>query len=337
MSIRKISGNILADNLERGSNLSVQGNLVYFDIVNQRVGILTDSPTDDFEIDGVANLVDVRISSAAANSVLYTDAAKLVQSSPNLEFDGSTLSVQDINADTAQLGNIAVDGTVISSVTANSTITLAPNSNSEVIIDTTSGLVLPVGSTAERPSAPSTGTVRYNSNLGIVEIYNGVEWEGVGEDVAAITQQTIVGDDSTTAFTLDQVTTATAVIVSTNGVVQNPGIAYTVSGNTITFSEAPLTTDVIDVRFISDISIVTAISDSSGNSSISVDETGIANLTTVHSLQLPSYTVAQANALANVDSGQIIYCSNGDSGSPCLAVYSVNAWRTVSLGGNITA
>lgn len=336
MSIRKISGNILADNLERGSNLSVQGNLVHFDVVNQRVGILTDTPVDDFEVAGVANAIDVRISSAAANSVLYADAAKLVKSSSNLEFDGSTLSVQDIDSTTAELGNIAFDNTTISSVTANSSITLSPN-NSEVVIDTTSGLVLPVGNTAQRPGTPITGTVRYNSNLGIVEIYNGIEWEGVGEDVAAITQQTIVGDDSTVEFNLDQVTTATAVIVSTNGVVQNPGIAYTVSGNLITFSEAPLTTDVVDVRFISDISIVTAISDSSGNSSISVEESGVVNMSTVHSLQLPSYTVSQATALTNVSSGQVIYCSNGNSGSPCLAVYSVNAWRIVSLGGNITA
>jgi len=36
-----------------------------------------------------------------------------------------------------------------------------------------------------------------------------------------------------------------------NGVIQSPTTAYSVSGNVITFTETPLTTDIIDVRFIS--------------------------------------------------------------------------------------
>jgi hypothetical protein len=137
-------------------------------------------------------------------------------------------------------------------------------------------------------------------------------------------------------FALNQNTTANAVIVSTNGTVQRPGVAYTVAGNVITFAEAPQISDIIDVRFIAELSIVTAISNDSGLNKIEVDPSGVANLSTVQSLQLPTYTVTQANALANVATGQVIYVSNGDSGQPCLAVYSVDAWKIVSLGGNIT-
>jgi hypothetical protein len=126
------------------------------------------------------------------------------------------------------------------------------------------------------------------------------------------------------------------VIVSTNGTVQRPGAAYTVAGNVITFAEAPQVSDIIDVRFIAELSIVTAISNDSGQNKIEVDASGVANLVTVQSVQLPTYSVTQANGLANVASGQMIYVTNGDSGNPCLAVYSVDAWKVVALGGNIT-
>jgi len=337
MAIRKISGNILQDNLQRGANLSIQGNLVYFDIANDRVGILNELPADEFDIAGTARATDVRITSTTANTVLYVDNTQLVQSSADFTFDGSVLAVTDILSDRANLGNLSIDSTTISSTLANSAIVLSPNGNSQVVIDSTSGLVLPTGATAERPATPDTGTVRYNSSIGVVEVYNGAGWEGVGSDVAAISQQVITGDNSTTVFALDQETTSTAVIVSTNGVVQSPDIAYTVTGNSITFDEAPLTTDVVDVRFISDLSIVTAISNPSGNNAIAVDNSGVANLSTVQSLQLPSYTVTEANNLSNTESGQLIYCSNGDSGSPCLAVYSIDAWKIVSLSGNISS
>lgn len=57
MAINRISGNILQDDLQRGANLSIQGNLVYFDVTNNRVGFLTNAPTDDVTIDGTANVL----------------------------------------------------------------------------------------------------------------------------------------------------------------------------------------------------------------------------------------------------------------------------------------
>jgi hypothetical protein len=38
--------------------------------------------------------------------------------------------------------------------------------------------------------------------------------------------------------------------VITNGVVQTPTLAYTVVGNVLSFVEAPLTTDTVDIRFL---------------------------------------------------------------------------------------
>ena len=68
MAINKISGNILADNLERGANLSIQGNLVYFDVINNRVSILTDVSNTDFTVNGNATVGNITIDADTISS-----------------------------------------------------------------------------------------------------------------------------------------------------------------------------------------------------------------------------------------------------------------------------
>ena len=75
MAIARVSGNILQDNLQRGANLSIQGNLAYFDVVNNRVGINTDTIAQDLTIAGnlgVGNfiVVDSETFSSSGNIVL---------------------------------------------------------------------------------------------------------------------------------------------------------------------------------------------------------------------------------------------------------------------------
>lgn len=344
MAINKISGNILQDNLQRGANLSIQGNLAYFDVSNNRVGILTNTPGDDFTVAGIANAANVRIVSATAGGIFYASNDKLVVNNGNLTFDGSELTLLgtanianlsisgDINtagnitggnlntagnvvssgtvlgnnlvvSSTANIGNVNISGnsisadsgilelgsnanvsitggspdyvlatdgtgnliwidggsivgalgnldvanTTISANIANANITLQPSGSQTVIIDTTSGLVIPVGTALERPSPATTGTIRFNVDIGRIEVYDGTEWDSM---VSGVTNQLFTGDGSTLVFTLDRASTSAATLVMFNGVVQVPTVAYTVVGNLITFTEAPLSSDVIDIRFL---------------------------------------------------------------------------------------
>ena len=48
--------------------------------------------------------------------------------------------------------------------------------NGSYTADIDSGLVLPVGTTAQRPTSPVAGQIRYNSTLETVEGYNGTDW-----------------------------------------------------------------------------------------------------------------------------------------------------------------
>jgi hypothetical protein len=232
------------------------------------------------------------------------------------------------------LGNIIFSNNTISSSSANATIVIQPTGTGVVTIDTTTGLVLPTGNTVQRPGSPSTGTLRFNTNSTDVEVWDGTQWTNVG-GTALITNQYITGDGSNTVFTLNQTTTSASIIVSTNGVVQFPDVAYTVAGNLITFAEAPVSTDVIDIRFTTILNTINAVTNASGQE-LTITVPGVVNITNTHSLQLPTYTVSQASALGNVAAGQVIYVSNGDSGNPCLAVYSGGAWKRVALGATIS-
>lgn len=151
------------------------------------------------------------------------------------------------NPGNISIGNLTISNTTISTDLANGNITLDPTGNGIVIIDTTTGLVLPVGNTVQRPDPAETGTVRFNTNSSLVEVYNGTAWNSVA---AEITNQLIYGDGSTLVFALNKTSTAAATLVATNGILQTPNVAYTVTGNSITFAQAPVISDVIDVRFL---------------------------------------------------------------------------------------
>ena len=54
-------------------------------------------------------------------------------------------------------------------------------------------------------------------------------------------------------------------------------------------------------------------------------------LTTQH-LDNATDSPAKLTAQAGLLEGQVAYCSNGNSGSPCLAVYNGSNWLVVSIG-----
>ena len=238
----------------------------------------------------------------------------------------------------SQLGNLTVNDTTVGTANAGDSIIFEVTGSGTVQIDTSTALGIAVGNTAQRPGSPTAGDMRFNTTTGFVEIYDGSQWENVGgSEFGSITSQTLSGDNSTVAFTLNQAASTAGVIVSINGTIQEPTSSYSVSGTTITFTEAPESGDTIEVRFISTVTTVSSITNASGSNRVEVLTNGIADLSTVQSVQLPTYTVAEAANIANVASGQMIYVSNGDGGNPTLAVYSVDNWKKVAFSGNISA
>lgn len=53
-------------------------------------------------------------------------------------------------------------------------------------------------------------------------------------------------------------------------------------------------------------------------------------------LNLSPQTVTQLNARTDQAEGDVAYCSNGDAGSKCIAIYDGSNWKVVSLGATIS-
>jgi len=256
---------------------------------------------------------------------------------PVVDSDAATKGYVDDEIAT-NTGNLVFANTTITTDGTFANITITPTAavNGLLVIDAATGMVLPTGNTAQRPGNAAAGTIRFNSATEITEVYTGTDWISVGNTFGSITTQVIDGNSVANTFTLEQTATANSIIVVNNGVVQQPGVAYTVTGNVITFAEPPAVADTVTVRFISPVATISEITNDAGTNAISVDESGVGNLAATLSVQLPSYSVAQANALGNTAAGQLIYVTNGDSGNACLAVYSSGAWKRVALGATIS-
>lgn len=241
---------------------------------------------DNIELSGntVSSLDDLNLQAANGNSVsaanikivdndtptliYFADDQGHISTDSNISFDNSTLTILgNITSNRSFIGDVTINGNEISS---NSNLILSAESNSFVTVDNTTGIIVPVGTTAERPTDAEAGTVRWNSDANYLEVYDGVNWEALGTDVTFITSQIIDGDDSTTVFTLDQEATTSGILVYINGVAQVPASSYTVSTDQITFAEAPQVQDTVEIRFISLSQTVSALTDESGSTAIRV-------------------------------------------------------------------
>lgn len=253
MAINYIQGQILANNLQRnGIDLAFDTDLVYLDVGGNSVGINTTTPASTLEVVGnvtVGNILIPNVGNVSVGNVYINNLLDPV----NPQDAATKQYVLDHAANVGNIGNLTFSNTTISTSLANGNITLQATGTGLVTIDGTAGFIVPAGNTAQRPSPAVQGTVRFNTDIGRLEVYDGSEWDQV---VGGVTNETLNGDGSTLTFTLNRNTTAAAALIMLNGVVQLPGVSYTIPlilgqpGNVLTFSEAPVSTDVIDVRYL---------------------------------------------------------------------------------------
>jgi hypothetical protein len=147
-------------------------------------------------------------------------------------------------------GNITFSNTTISTAFTDGNIYFSPTGTGTVQFTGNAAIGLPYGTDATRPTNPDIGFTRYNSSRSSIEYWDGSAWLSPGE--AVISSQTINPDGAANTFALSSNTTTAGVLVSINGTLQQPTSAYTiVNNNQIQFTEIPLTTDTVEVRYIS--------------------------------------------------------------------------------------
>ena len=108
----------------------------------------------------------------SANQFIKTDG------SGQLSF--ATVASSVVEDTTPQLGgDLDVNGNKIVS-TSNGDVEIEPNGTGNAKITSTGALILPVGTTAQRPATPVVGMFRFNSTTDRFEGYNGASWVILG-------------------------------------------------------------------------------------------------------------------------------------------------------------
>ena len=263
----------LPSNVTIGNNLTVTGNLTVSGTTTQTGPIVSDDNFTGLLNNNSGNSSDFGFfgkyveSSTTKYAGLYYDAStdntfRLfadTQTEPAATVDTSATGYAAANLITAGItattgtfsGDLAVDTNVLKVDTSNNRIGVNQASPT-VSIDAgsnTDAILVPVGTTAQRPSG-AAGQFRYNSTTSQFEGYTdswGAIAGGGGGSSSAFAKNTFTGDGSTTAFTLStSMTNEDGLIVFIDGVYQADNV-YSVSGTTLTFATAPVNSRVIEV------------------------------------------------------------------------------------------
>ena len=226
--------------------------------------------------------------------------------------------------DSVVIGNSATTGTLVT--------------GAKLIVNTTDSILIPVGSTAQRPGSSggtdTAGMIRFNTSNAQLEFYNGSGWTNTGTSFTVVASDTFDGDDNTTIFTLGAAATTQSVIVSLNGVLQIPTTAYSVSGTTLTFTSPPATGDKIEVRRFSTTATVSTFESSNGYVSFVATNT-FANIN--------AGTSAATNRMSFNTAGNVIVTANvAPSANVTYDLGNVNSWwknvftsKTVTTGADL--
>jgi len=168
--------------------------------------------------------------------------------------------------------------------------------NPSLKFDGTRGIVVPKGSTAQRNGAPESGEIRYNTDLNLMEIYNGSAWGSMGPFPFAFTEY-FTGDGTTVEFPLTRnVSDQDDIIVTLNGVQQRAGLDFRIiDGTILSFTEddstsnPPLDGAEINVRGFSPITSASIPAGSVGLSELSFSDGTVGQVLTTNGAGVLSF------------------------------------------------
>ena len=219
---------------------------------------------------GVGNVIAGNVTGAigdfsgAVSGATLTSDSGITISANDIDSSGAAITVNQASADLDFVVEGNGDANLFRTDAGSDTVligTATATTGATLKVAGTDSILIPVGTTAERPSA-ATGMIRFNTSIDAFEFYDSAAWTTAGSDFTVIATQTFAGDNSTVAFTLSEAQTTASCIVSINGVVQLPTTAYAVSSTTLTFTEAPLSGDAIEVRKITTTTTITSLANS---------------------------------------------------------------------------
>jgi len=174
------------------------------------------------------------------------------------------------------------------------------------------GIVVPKGATSGRNGAPESGEIRYNTDLNVMEIYNGSVWGSMGPYPFAFTEY-FIGDGTTYEFLLtNNVTDANDIIVTNNGVQMRANKDFRIiDNNVLSFTEE----------------------DSTQNPPIDGSEINVRGFSPITSASIPAGSVT-LNELAFSDGSSGQFLTTDGNGN--LSFGNVTYPSNYSVGGDVT-
>jgi hypothetical protein len=206
----------------------------------------------DYFIGNFVGNISGNITAAGSNTqIMYNDEGSV---------DGDAALTFDKNTKTLYASNLTIG--------ANTVI-----EGASLQVHSTDSVLLPVGDNTSRPGTAVPGMIRFNTVLGDIEYFDGSIWASPVTAFTLTVANAQVASGSSISFDLPIANASTAgTVVSINGIVQQPLTAYSITGNTVTFTEAPLEGDVIDFRIFTTTASITELSDYYGTTGLYLDE-----------------------------------------------------------------
>lgn len=165
-------------------NLTLNGNTITSTDTNGDINITPDGSGST----RIKNLIasTLSISDLTSGRIVFAGASGLLDDDSNFLWDDTNKQLNISGS--AKVDNVKIDGNVISTTNNDGSLILRPiqinndttASQAVVKIDSVRGLVIPVGTTAQRPSAPDQGLIRYNTSISQFEGYNGTSYISIG-------------------------------------------------------------------------------------------------------------------------------------------------------------
>lgn len=106
--------------------------------------------------------------------------------------------------DSAQFLRKDTDDTISGDLTVTGNLGIGPNSpNASLDLSgRTDSILLPQGTTLQRPSNPPLGSVRYNTDTGLVEQYNATGWQGIDAPPTVTSFSGVINENTSSTITV---------------------------------------------------------------------------------------------------------------------------------------